>query len=66
MYSTDFMKRKKQRILLYPFTDFWFRMLNIPGVYIKDGAQRRLNFRHFRHFSSLQAFFGLTGFGLSE
>jgi len=32
------------------FTDFWFFMLKIPGVYNKDGAKQRHNFRHFRHF----------------
>jgi hypothetical protein len=52
-YSIDFIKRKKQGMRLYSFTDFWFFMLKIPGVYNKDGATRRHNFRHFRHFSSL-------------
>jgi hypothetical protein len=52
-YSIDLIKRKKQGMRLYSFTDFWFFMLKIPGVYNKDGAKRRHNFRHFRHFSSL-------------
>jgi len=50
MYSIDVIKRKKNGMLLYPFTDFWFCMLRVPSVYNKDGAKRRHNFRHFRQF----------------
>jgi len=46
----SFIKRKKQAMLLYSFTDFWFFMLKISGVYSKDGAKRRHNFRHFNAF----------------
>jgi hypothetical protein len=43
----DFIKTKQQGMLLYSLTDFWFCMLKISGVYNKDGAKRRHNFRHF-------------------
>jgi hypothetical protein len=39
-YPIDFIKRKKQGILLYSLADFWFFMLKIPGVIKKDGAKR--------------------------
>ncbi len=40
-YSIDFIRRKKQGMLLYSFTDFWYFMLKKSGVYNKDGAKRR-------------------------
>jgi hypothetical protein len=56
-------------MLLYPFTDFCFCVLKIPGVYIKDEAnpaKAGLNFRHFSppRISSLWAFSGLSGLGI--
>jgi hypothetical protein len=32
MYSIDFIKRKKQAMLVDSPTDFWFCMLKIPSV----------------------------------
>jgi len=52
LWRIDFIKKKKGMLFDW-FTDFWFFMLKIPGVYNKDGAQQSQNFRHFRHFSSL-------------
>ncbi len=49
MYSIDFSK-KKQGMRWYSFADFMFFILKIPGVYNKDGAKRRYNFRHFSAF----------------
>jgi len=46
-YAIYFIERKKQGMRLFSFTDFWFFRLKIAGVYNKDGAKRRHNFRHF-------------------
>ena len=52
----DFIKTKQQGMLLYSLTDFWFCMLKISGVYNKDGAKRRQNFRHFSGLSGYSRF----------
>ena len=39
-YSIDYIKTKKQGIILYSFTDFWFLMLKMSGVFNNDGAKR--------------------------
>ena len=52
--------KKTQAVLLYSLTDVWFLMHKIPGIYIRDGAnpaEAGHNFRHFRHFSVLQALY---------
>jgi hypothetical protein len=41
-YPIDFIKRKKQSIILYSLAHFWFFMLRIPGVIKKDGATCRV------------------------
>jgi hypothetical protein len=53
MYSIYFMKIKTHAKLSFHWSDLWFCMLKISGVYNKDGAKRGHNFRHFRHFSAL-------------
>ena len=52
--------KKTQAVLLYSLTDVRFLMHKIPGIYIRDGAnpaEAGHNFRHFRHFSVLQALY---------
>ena len=43
---------KTARLKSYIIETFWSTMLQITNIFYKDGAQRLLNFRHFRHFRS--------------
>ena len=53
MYSIDFMKLETHTQLAFHCSDFWPSILPASTTYTKDGAKRRHNFRHFRHFSAL-------------
>ena len=46
----NFIKRKKQAMLLYSLTDFWFCILNAHCAYNKDGAHPAKAGHKFRHF----------------
>jgi len=50
MYSIYFMKIETHAKLSFHCSDFWAPILPASTTYIKDGAKRCHNFRHFRHF----------------
>jgi hypothetical protein len=52
MYSIYFMKIETHAKLSFHCSDFWLPSLTASTTYAKDGAKRRHNFRHFRHFSA--------------
>ena len=52
MYSIDFIKLETHGKLSFYCSDFWPPIRPAATTYKKDGAKRRHNFRHFRHFSA--------------
>ena len=52
MYSIYYMNKETHAKLSFHCSDFWPPIRPAATTYEKDGAKRRHNFRHLRHFSA--------------